>query len=127
MKTAVTVELVEVILIGEVGGAGAGPSRAAGGAGHEVAHVGEEGRGGRGVAVDPAGVRPGRGVTAEVQQGAGGGGGGRGGGHHVPAGTHLQRGDVVTRLSHEERLRGRERIQPILGRKRRNDTGGFPT
>lgn len=98
------VVIVKIILIDEVGGDGVSSSWAAGGAGQEVAHVGE-GRRGRGAIVDdPAGVRASRGAAPAVQQGAGRAAGGRGGREHGRAFaiTQLNRGDVVTWLGREE-------------------------
>lgn len=115
--------IVEFILIGEVGRIGVRSSYAAGVAGHEVAHVREAG--GR-ITNSPASVRASRGVATDVEQCDGGAGGGRGGGDHLPAFTHLHRGDVVTWLNSEECFRSRLRIQPILWKKKRfrlqNDT-----
>lgn len=98
---------VKIILIGEVCGVTVSSSRDAGGAGQEVAHVGEGGGRGQGVAVHhPTGVRARGGGGLIVQQGAGGAAGGRSGGGHVKAFAfaQLNRRDGVTWHGGEERL-----------------------
>lgn len=102
---------VEVVLVGEVGRVGVSSGRDARGAGEEVADVGVERRGGRGVALK--GVRTSRGAAGlVVQQGAGGAGRGRRGRSHVKhlSLAQLDRGDVLALLGGEKGFGGRQRV-----------------